>query len=285
MKSTTPALFRFVKLLNRWNIRGSYRLLAACRPYWVNDIVTYKLSSRVSLAVPIWRRDSCLDLQDILEYERDLIEVFSSALRSLSNVTLLDCGADIGLFSAVVCSRCACVARVLAFEPNPDIQAVFRRNIESLPKGEAHALAISSFEGFGILDTPSYDDSEHARYLVQAQSGIPVVTLDSLGVLGGDVAIKIDVEGGELGVLHGARETIRQASHCVLSLEVHPKVCDRTGVAPSACMAFLASIRAFRFMLAETGRWVNPSDDIVDPARILNIVAISGNWPEPIRPS
>jgi hypothetical protein len=63
------------------------------------------------------------DLQDILEYETDLIEVFSSALRFLSNVTLLDCGADIGLFSAAVCSRSDRVARVFAFEPNPDIQA------------------------------------------------------------------------------------------------------------------------------------------------------------------
>jgi FkbM family methyltransferase len=271
-------LFRFVKLLHRWNIRGSYRLFLACRPYWINIPVTYKLSSRVSLAVPIWRKEHCLDLQDILKYEADLIEVFSSALRPMSSVTLFDCGADIGLFSAVVCSRCDRVARVLAFEPNPDIQGILRRNIESLPNGEPHALAISNFEGFGTLDIPNYDDSDHARYLAQAQSGIPVVTLDSFSVLGGDVAIKIDVEGGELAVLQGARETIRQASHCVLSLEVNPKVCERTGIAPLACMAFLESIRPFRFVIAETGRWVNTDDDIVDPARILNLLAISGNF-------
>ncbi|MGA7791716.1 MAG: FkbM family methyltransferase, partial [Candidatus Acidiferrales bacterium] len=220
MKSTAPALFRFVKRLHRWNIRGSYRLLSACRPYWINNLVIYKLSSSVSLAVPIWRKEHCLDLQDIVEYEANLIEVFSSALRPLSKVTLFDCGADIGLFSAVVCSRTDRVARVLAFEPNPDIQAVFRRNIESLPNGEPHALAISNFEGFGTLETPGYDNSEHARYLAPAQSGIRVATLDSFGVFGGDIAIKIDVEGEELGVLRGASETIRQASHCVLSLEV-----------------------------------------------------------------
>jgi FkbM family methyltransferase len=277
MKSTPPALFRFVKRLHRWNIRGSYRLLSACRPFWVNDLVIYKLSPSVNLAVPIWRKEHCIDLQDIVEYEADLIHAFSSALRTLSNVTLFDCGADIGLFSAALCSRTDRVARVLAFEPNPDIQGVFRRNIESLPNGEPHALAISSFEGFGTLETPNYDDSEHARYLAQAQSGIPVVTLDSFGVFGGDIAIKIDVEGGELAVLRGALETISQASHCVLTLEVHPKVCDRTGVSPSACMKFLTSIRPFRFLIAETKRWVDPSDDVVDPSRILNVIAISGS--------
>jgi FkbM family methyltransferase len=277
MKSTGPALFRFAKLLDHRNVRGSDRLLSACRQFWINSLATYTLSSRVSLSVPIWREDHCWDLQDILDYETDLIDVFSSALRSLSNVTLFDCGGDIGLFSALVCSRCDRVARVLAFEPNPDIQEVFRQNIKALPNGEPHALAISSFQGFGTLNTPSYDHSDHARYLAPAQSGIDVRTLDSFGVLAGDVAIKIDVEGGELGVLLGATETIRKAAHCVLSLEVHPKVYDRTGIAPSVCMAFLTSIRPFRFMIAETRRWVKPDDDIIDPNRVLNVVAITGN--------
>ena len=273
MKSTAPALFRFIKMLNHRNVRGSYRLLSVCQPYWAGDTIAYALSPKVSLAVPIGREENCWDLDDIFGYETDLIEVFSSALRFLSNVTLIDCGADIGLFSAVVCSRCDRISRVLAFEPNPVVQETFRRNIKSLPNGVPHALAVSSFEGFGKLNCPSYDETDHARYLVRAQSGIPVITIDSLGVFGSDIAIKIDVEGGELDVLRGAAGTIRQASHCVLSMEAHPKVYARTGIAPSVCLAFLASIRPFRFMVAETRRFVNPSDDIIDPNRTLNVVA------------
>jgi FkbM family methyltransferase len=204
-----------------------------------------------------------------------LVATFLLVLGSFSDVTLFDCGADIGLFSSVVCSRSDRIARVLAFEPNPKIQNVFRRNIERLPNGEPHTLALSSFEGFGRLESPNYANGDHARYLAPADSGIPVVTVDSFNVFGGDVAIKIDVEGGELDVLRGAKKTIRHASHCILTLEAHPQVYRRTGISPAACMTFLESIRPFRFVIAETGRWVSAKDDIVDSDRVLNVLAIT----------
>jgi FkbM family methyltransferase len=221
--------------------------------------------------------EQCWDLHDIFEYENALVELFCSNLESQSSVTLVDCGADIGLFSAVVCSRCDRIVRVVAFEPNPTIQSIFRRNIEALPSGEPYASAVSSFEGFGRLDNPLYDDTDQGRYLVPTQSGITVRTLDSLNIFGGSIAIKIDVEGGELDVLHGASKTIRRASQCVLSLEAHPKVVGRTNIKPSACMEFLTSIRPFRFTVAETRRVVGPTDDVVDPVRVLNVVAVTVN--------
>jgi FkbM family methyltransferase len=173
-------------------------------------------------------------LKDILGYEKQLIDLFCTSVNRLADVTLFDCGADIGLFSALVCVQCENVRRVLAFEPNPDIQGVFQRNISQLPKGTPYTLAISDFSGFGKLERPTYDSSDHARYLAQAACGIRVETIDSLNLSGGDIAIKIDVEGGELNVIRGAQETIRNASSCVLTLEVHPTVCRRTGVSPAA---------------------------------------------------
>jgi FkbM family methyltransferase len=273
VNSSTPVLFRLVKLLRRGNVRGSYRLLQAFLPRWAGCVPVYLLPSNVRLAVPIGRKENCWDLRDILEYEGELIAAFCSALFPLSNVTLFDCGADIGLFSALVCSRCDRIRRVLAFEPNPNVQDVFRRNISSLPNGEPHATALGSFTGFGRLERPSYDDSDHARYLLPADKGVTVVPLDSFRIFGEDIAIKIDVEGGELDVIRGAAETIRRASHCVLTLEAHPRVCERAHVSPNDCMAFLASIRPFRFMVAETGRLVTASEDIIDPNIPLNVLA------------
>jgi FkbM family methyltransferase len=206
-----------------------------------------------------------------------LVAAFLLVLGSFSDVTLFDCGADIGVFSSVVCSRSDRIVRVLAFEPNPKIQNVFRHNIERLPNGEPHALAVSSFEGFGRLESPNYANGDHARYLVPSDSGIPVVTVDSFNVLGGDVAIKIDVEGGELDVLRGAQKTICHASRCMLTLEAHPRVYRRTGISPGACMTFLESIRPFRFVIAETGRWVSAKDDIIDSDRVLNVLALTVN--------
>jgi FkbM family methyltransferase len=235
----------------------------------------YPFSSAVNLAVPIGTKERCWDLRDLLEYESHLVAAFLVVLGSYSDVTLFDCGADIGLFSSVVCARSDKITRVLAFEPNPKIQDVFRRNIEVLPNGEPHASAVSNYRGFGRLESPDYADGDHARYLAPAESGISVVTVDSFHVIGRDVAIKIDVEGGELDVLRGSENTIRNASRCTLTLEAHPRVSRRTGVSPSACMKFLESIRPFRFVIAETGRWVKAEDDVVHPDSVLNIIAVT----------
>jgi FkbM family methyltransferase len=274
MASTPPRLFRLVKLLTRTVPRTDW-LLAPCCRFWSNETITYELSPSVSLAVPIGRRENCWDLRDIRDYESDLIEEFCSALAPFSRVTLVDCGADIGLFSAIACSRCACISRVVAFEPNPRINELFRRNITSLPHGEPRSLAVSSFEGFGRLERPEYDNSDHARYLAPAAIGIPVTKVDSLRIFEGDVAIKIDVEGGEMEVLRGAAETIRRSPHCVLTLEAHPKVCSRTGLSPCDCMEFLESIRPFHFTVTETHQRVRARDFVVDPTRVLNILAVS----------
>jgi len=248
-----------------------------CQRLWVDQVVTYPLCSEVSLAVPIGTKERCWDLHDVLEYESHLIAAFLLVLDSFSEVTLFDCGADIGLFSSVVCSRSDRISRVLAFEPNPKVQATFQSNIKRLPNGEAHAIALSSFEGFGRLERPNYANGDHGQYLARADSGIPVATIDSFNILGGDVAIKLDVEGGELDVLRGARKTIHHASHCMLTLEAHPEVYKRTGVGPADCMIFLESIRPFRFVIAETGRRVNTSDDIIDSDRVLNLLAIAAD--------
>jgi FkbM family methyltransferase len=275
-KASPPSrLFRFVRLLVRRDIRGAERLVRLCRPIWDNSVVIYELSPSITLAVPIGRRENCWDLREVIEYESRLLQAFCAAVRPLSDVTLVDCGADIGVFSALVCSRCDRVTRVVALEPNPAVRDMLSRNIACLPNGEARYLAVSNFEGFGKLESPAYDNSDHARYLIPARSGFPVTMVDSLGFLGGDVAIKIDVEGGEIDVLRGAAETVRQSRNCVVTLEAHPKVFGRTGLSPSACMTFLEEIRPFRFLIAEDCRQVKASDNVIDAARTLNIIAVS----------
>jgi hypothetical protein len=112
--------------------------------------------------------------------------------------------------------------------------------------------AVSSFTGTGRLEVPDYDNSDHARFLVPGAGPLEVVTIDNFGVRSGDVAIKIDVEGGELEVLHGAAETISAARNCVITLEAHPRVAMRTNRDPVECLKFLQSLRPFHFVIAET---------------------------------
>ena len=69
--------------------------------------------------------------------------------------------------------------------------------------------AVADFAGRGRMDSPDWDPSDHARYLVPADDGdVDVLRVDDLPVEpGAPVVLKIDVEGGELAVLRGARET------------------------------------------------------------------------------
>jgi FkbM family methyltransferase len=155
------------------------------------------------------------------------------------------------------------------------VEQVLRHNLAQFPRPEVHMAAVSNFSGCGKLLAPAYDLGDHARFLVPAEEGVPIITLDSLQIFGGDVLLKIDVEGEELNVLQGARETICRAQRCVLTLEAHPQVCRRTGILPNHYLTFLASLRPFRFTIAETGRQVQPQDQILDPVRVLNLVAVS----------
>jgi FkbM family methyltransferase len=278
MSMNGVVIFRAVKWLGRKRVKGTDLLYSVCRPIWQKEVVTYTLSPTVSLEVPIGTKEHGWDLRDVIDYESDLIDVFCSALDTMEAVTFFDCGADIGLFSAKLCSRCDRISRILAFEPNPAIQKFFCHNIEHLPGGEAYALALGSTAGFGNLERPAYATwSDHARYIVPSEDGMRVVTLDSFEVFGARVAIKVDVEGGELDVLKGASETIRRASRCVVSLEAHPLVQQRTGISSAAGMSFLESIRPFDFIVAETRQRVKASDNFIDPARVFNILAVSAD--------
>jgi hypothetical protein len=80
-----------------------------------------------------------------------------------------------------------------------------------------------------------------------------VITIDSLNVRGGDIALKLDIEGGELEALKGAAETIVSARECVVTVEAHPVVAKRVGQDPVECLQFLESLRHFQFLVAETG--------------------------------
>ena len=270
-----PFLFRCFKALKRHHVRGAHRMLLVWQRMQGDCLVLYPLSPTVNAAVPINRMENAWELQDILAYEQDLIRTCCAALAPCRDVTLFDCGADIGLFTALLCSRCDRIGRVLAFEPNRRVEQVLRHNLAQFPRSEVHMAAVSNFTGHGKLLAPAYDLGDHARFLAPAERGVSVITLDSLGLFGGDVLLKIDVEGEELPVLEGARETIRHARQCVLALEAHPLVCRRTGIAPNACLAYLSSLRRFRFTIAETGRQVSPEDEILDRTRVLNLVAVS----------
>ena len=240
--------------MTRCRIRGGNRLVGILGRLGMLDVVAhYQLGHGVNFSVPLFRADTCWDQRDIQDYEKGLIRSFCRLLEPLSDVVLFDCGADIGTFSALVCSQTSRVAQVIAFEPNPDVAYFMKRNFAQLPvPSKTITKAVGSFHGTGRLEVPAYDNSDHARFLVPGDGPLEVVAIDSFGVRGVDVAIKIDVEGGELDVLKGAAETIASARKCLITVEENPRDAMRTKRDPVECLRFLQSVRLFHFVVAET---------------------------------
>jgi FkbM family methyltransferase len=230
----------------------------------------------LSFVVPLWLYH--VDPRDVPAIDAVLVDSICRAAEPLRNAVFFDCGAHIGLISAKVCARSKSIARVIAIEPNSDVLPVLQRNMAALRVPATTACcAVADFVGTGRLESPPYDKQPTGLYLVEGEGPVRVTTVDSFGVFGGDVVMKIDVEGGERRVIEGARRTIQSAERCVIAVEAHPNVAARTGMDPVEYVRLLESIRPFEFTIAETGRRVDSSAPLIHPGQseVTNVICRS----------
>jgi len=122
--------------------------------------------------------------------------------RLSSDSVVLDVGANAGEF-AHVCARYG--ARVLCFEPDPDVFACLRRNIARLSNAEAHDAVIWKADGeidFALAPARA-DSSVFAEGPKVSKQAVTVESLSrTLGLPRIDL-IKCDAEGAEPEVLEG----------------------------------------------------------------------------------
>lgn len=159
--------------------------------------------------------------------------------------TALDVGANRGVWTWHMVRL---GARVHAFEPNPALAAWLRA---AVPAAAVHAVALSDAEGEVELRIPVVEGvGRHAQATVEADNlfrdracervetvRVPRRPLDAFGLE--DVRfVKIDVEGHELAVLRGARETLARCRPVIL-YEAEER--HRPGTV-EGCRAFLAEL-------------------------------------------
>jgi FkbM family methyltransferase len=252
-----PLPYLVVKSMFRHNVRGRWRLNTMLKEhgYFNGKVVKFDLKPNYGVYVPLYRREQW-DLTDLLEYENGLVDALVGAAKEcVGPITMVDCGADIGLMSVKVAARVRQVSRIVALEPSDEAFPVLERTLGDLPvETKGIQIGVSDFTGRGELRSPPYDASHHARYLAQvSEGGFPVTTIDDLGIKAANVLLKIDVEGGELGVIRGAARTLAGPARAIVSVEAHPKVFARTGIDPIAILREIAAIRPFTFLVAEAG--------------------------------
>jgi FkbM family methyltransferase len=171
----------------------------------------------------------------------------------------IDVGANLGGYTLLLRRHSA---RVIAYEPNPDLAARLDRVFRLSRSVEVRRYALSDTHGVAALRVPS----DHGRSTIEAENDIGGRAALAVDVetrrldeerLGDVGFIKIDVEGHELAVLRGAEGILRRCRPALL-IEASEEL------VPGA----LASIRAFleplgyRGYVADNGslRPVQPSD-------------------------
>ena len=169
------------------------------------------------------------------DYESDTFIWLQHACKS--GDVAVDVGAHIGLFTVAMAEQVGTSGRVYSFEPTPDSRGalgeVVRLNRCS-PTVEIRAEAVGRESGWAEFHVTG-DSISNANSLVSMDRAtskltVPVISLDDLAheIARPINCVKIDAEGAELDILHGALEVYdrwRPATH----LAIHPPAVHRTG--------------------------------------------------------
>lgn len=224
-------------------------------------------------------------------YEAEAIKCVADAVNGYGQpFSLIDCGADVGLYSRLVLAAAKQhIQEIYAFEPNGGIFPALQKNLAIGRTGIAAHLfqcGVADFEGFGRLVAPSYNKGSEAFFIERSQTptGISVRTIDSLKLPpGGNLVIKLDIEGGEMSALLGAQRTLRDAGHLIIQIEAHPAVVKRTNIEPMDMVRHLLALRPFSVAACverpagvyPLTRFDKPLFSQIPPDRVYNLVLIA----------
>jgi len=152
-------------------------------------------------------------------------------------MTFYDVGANMGFFSLIAWRRVGSHGRVCAFEPLPESARTLRHNVGLNGARNVAVVEAAVAAGPGRARLAVTAESVQA-HLAEIDTDTPTLGVVDVQVTAIDAelaagraapdVVKIDVEGAELQVLEGMRETIEH-HHPALICELHgtaPAVCD-----------------------------------------------------------
>ena len=186
------------------------------------------------------------------QWEPELTQLLWNSFRPDS--VFVDVGANIGYFTILAGLRIHAggSGRVIAIEPNPECCALIERNIIinwSMCSIDLHKIAVGAESGEVWLSAPANRAANaHLMFGEEEIAGerrfrVPMQPLDAVVPEGLAVDIlKIDVEGHELSVFHGAHRVIAQSPDIKIIMEWSPKQMQEAGVSLSALQYKLKSL-------------------------------------------
>ena len=195
-------------------------------------------------------------------YDLQTVEVMKRVLQESSNC--IDVGCHSGVFLDEIL-RFSPKGFHYGFEALPSLSTQLIKKYKTNPKVAIHGLALSDETGEvtfeHVVSNPGYSGLKQRRYdrpnEIIEQIKVKTAKLDDIIPPSVDIAfIKIDVEGAELQVLRGAKETLRR-NRPVLIFEHGLGAADCYGTTPADVYDLLCSDLGFGIHLME--RWLENS--------------------------
>jgi FkbM family methyltransferase len=231
--------------------RGKYRLAELARRWWRGPYPETAASRDGRLFVMDRTSGLCDTLFFLGEYERAITEIVREIVHP--GDVAVDVGAAFGWYTTLLAELCGPTGMVHAFEPLPEAAALLRRNL-LLNGSPTHVRVLTDAIGRAPGATQplyTFDDLPLGHASLAAGGKRPatrrLVTMTSLDAYltlnePRPIAfIKIDAEGGELGVLEGASTIVEAGQPPIWVIEMSVITARAFGWHPNDLLARLGA--------------------------------------------
>ena len=170
------------------------------------------------------------------------------SMRVKPSMNVLDVGADIGYYTLLFAKLVGAKGNVYAFEPIPKAKQYLDKNVElnELKNVSTFGFALFDDAGMACLEDPFNKSKINPQKKRLSKNDIQVEMKVFDGWRSEESTncvdfIKLDVEGAEMNILRGMRETIKRDRPEIL-VELHPRQLKDFGFLPSDILEFLTGL-------------------------------------------
>ena len=197
---------------------------------------------------------SALSLGIYERYETKLVgEYVTPGMR------VLDIGANVGYYTALLAKQVGPAGHVTAFEPEPGNFQVLCRTVGANDFQNVQTIqgAVSDAPGESLLFLSEENQGDHRLYATQGRGSIavPLVSVDTC--LPADVPldfVKMDIQGSEGKALRGMQETLRRSPNVRILTEFWPEGLSQAGTDPLEFLEMLQDTLGFSLLEVDEKR-------------------------------
>ncbi|MCD5397250.1 MAG: FkbM family methyltransferase [Candidatus Pacebacteria bacterium] len=259
---TIRLIMKFISFIGIFILKKINFMVVLSKLRNTKQVLYVELSSAVGLS--IWFR-GVYELKNTL-----LIQKILS-----SGDIFFDIGGNAGYFSVIASPIVGPAGSVHYFEPNPKLCALFKRSLEKNEISNVKIVPKAVMSNNGKVKFLSMKDSGLSRIVIDPKviknnqknklTTVPSITIDDYCQLNMDTKdcpklIKIDVEGAELNVLQGAKQTLKRHQPIIFA-EIQNITLNKFGATATKLFKFMSS-------LGYKGKDPNTQKEITNPENL-----------------